>query len=299
MGIFYALISAVTYGMIPLFTLPLLAAGISADTALVYRFSIAAAAMGLIMVFRRENFAIGMPAFAKIAGLSIFYMLAVLLFFRAFSYLPSGLVATLQFLYPVMVMLIMVVFFHERFSPRTFAACILAVLGVVLLSFGAPDEAPPDAVWTGGSAIIGIILSLLAGLFNGLYFIAIKVAKLPKIDGMVMTFYVMVVCTALCVANAACRGALALIASPKELAIATMLALVTAVFSNLTLIYAVRLIGPTLASIFGVMEPVTAMLTGILVFGEPITTIIAAGCAVIAASVLLALKISRHEKPQA
>lgn len=290
MGVLYGLMSSAAFGLIPLFTIPLLACGISADMALVYRFVIATFVMGIILAARGESFRIGPAAFCKISGLALFYMLAVLLFFQAFSYLPSGLVATLQFLYPVMVIVIMVAFFHERLRWQTCLAVLLAVLGVALLSLGAPAEAPADAVWNGGSILAGIALSLLAGLFNGLYFVGIKVAKLSRINGLVLTFYVMLAGAVFCIINALFQGGLVFITTPRELLIALLLALVTAVFSNLTLILSIRRVGPTLASILGVMEPVAAMTVGILVFGEPFTIAIAAGCAVIAASVMVALK---------
>lgn len=289
MGVFYGLLSSATFGLIPLFTLPLLAYGLSADTALVYRFGIAALAIWLILILRGEKLAIGWRAVGKIGILAIFYMLAVLFFFQSFRYLPSGLVATLQFLYPVMVMLIMTIFFHEPLRLRTCLAVFLAMAGVALLSLGAPEEAPSNAVWSGGAVVTGIILSLASGLFNGMYFIAIKVAKLPKINGLVMTFYVMLFGALFCLGKGLVNGSLVFITSGRELGIALLLALVTAVLSNLTLIMAIRRIGPTLAAILGVMEPVTAMLVGIFVFGEPFTTMIGAGFAVVAASVLLAL----------
>ncbi len=47
-----------------------------------------------------------------------------------------------------------------------------------------------------------------------------------------------------------------------------MLALVTAVLSNLTLILAVQHVGPTMVSILGVMEPLTAVTCGILVLAS-------------------------------
>lgn len=289
MGIFYGLISSTTFGLIPLFTIPLLTAGISAETALFYRFAIATVVIGLILAVRGEIFRVGIGEFCKICGLAIFYMLAVLFFFQAFSYLPSGLVATLQFLYPVMVLVLMVAFFHERFRWQIAIAVFLGVIGVAMLSLGAPEEAPADAAWNGGDVVLGIVLSLLAGLFNGFYFVGIKVAKLPRINGLVMTFYVMLVGTVFCLGNALFCGNLTFIAFGRELGIAVLLALVTAVFSNLTLILAIRRIGPTLTSIMGVMEPVTAMTTGIVVFGEPFTPLLGAGVAIIAVSVLIAL----------
>ena len=47
---------------------------------------------------------------------------------------------------------------------------------------------------------------------------------------------------------------------------AALLAVITAVLSNLTLVLAVQRIGSTLTSVLGVMEPLTAVFVGILVF---------------------------------
>lgn len=294
MGVFYGLISSATFGLIPLFTLPLLAVGVSVGTALVYRFGLATLTMLLILLCMGQKIAIPLRSALKIAGLSVLYMLAVLVFFQAFAYLPSGLVATIQFLYPVMVMLIMVVFFHERFNWQTGLAVCLAVAGVALLSLGDPEAlAPANAHYEPGHIALGVLLSLLAGLANGLYFIGIKMARLPRINGLVMTFYVMLFGAALSLFNALLTQSLGWIPSGWGLVNAVLLALVTAVFSNLTLILAIRRIGPTLTSILGVMEPLTAVCVGIAIFSEPFTSQLALGIGLIIGAVLLALTKSR------
>ena len=78
-------------------------------------------------------------------------------------------------------------------------------------------------------------------------------------------------------------------ASWRELGIAALLAVVTAVLSNLTLILAIQRIGSTMTSVLGVMEPLTAVTVGILVFGEPFSPALAGGVALIATSVLLVM----------
>lgn len=285
-GIFNALLSSSTFGLIPLFTLPLMAAGIPVATTLAYRFSIAAGVMWLIIRLCGISLDIGRAAFCKLAVLSIFYMMAVLLYFYALAFLPSGVVATLQFLYPVMVMLIMVGFFHERFSWRTAIAVALAFGGVALLSLG--ESLNPDE--SARNMLLGMLLSLMAGLGNGLYMVGLQVAKLPGIDGLVMTFYVMLFGTIFCLANALVTDSLIWLATPYELGLATLLALITGVFSNLTLVFAIRGIGSTLTSILGVLEPLTAVAVGTFVFAEPFTPQLATGVLLIVLAVWLALK---------
>lgn len=282
MGFFLGLFSSATFGLIPLFTLPLLHAGVTAETALFYRFLIATLTLGGLLAARGERFRARGVDLCKLAGMSVMYMLAALLFFWAFSYLPSGVAATLQFLYPVMVMLIMVVFFHERFSWTIALSIILAVSGVALLSSGSGD---------GGTSIslLGVGMMLLSALCNSLYIVGIQTARIPNMSGLVMTFYVMLFSALLSLINALSTDTFQILTSWRELGIAALLAVVTAVLSNLTLILAIQRIGSTMTSVLGVMEPLTAVMVGILVFGEPFSPALAGGVALIAASVLLVM----------
>lgn len=283
MGFLYGLLSSAAFGLIPLFSLPLLRAGISVQTALVYRFSIAALVLWPLLRLKGERFALRGIDLCKLAGLSLAYMVAVLFFFESFYHLPSGIAATIQFLYPVMVMLIMIAFFHERFYWNVGLAVALALAGVALLSVAGPQTgAATVSFW-------GVCLGLLSGLSNGLYMIGLQVARIPNLSGLVMTFYIMAFGALIAMADGMVRGSLQWLDTGPELLSATLLALVTAVFSNLTLILAIRRIGSTLTSVLGVMEPLTAVAVGILVFGEPFTMPLAAGVALITGAVLLVM----------
>lgn len=289
MGILFGLISSATFGLISFFTLPLMLSGVNMETILVYRFTIATLTMGAILAVKRESILIGIKPFLKLSGLSIFYMFAVLLFFQALAYLPSGVVATLQFQYPVMVALIMIFFFHEAFQLQTGIALALAITGVALLSLGpvgAPVTGAPDSA---ARILIGTSLGLISGLCNALYYVGIQVARLPAINGLVMTFYVMLFGAVFCFLNALICGGLEWVEGGPELVNLVLLALVTAVISNLTLVLAIRRLGSTLTSILGVMEPLTAVSVGCIIFGEPFTSQLAIGAALIIGAVLLVL----------
>ena len=139
MGFVLALVSSAAFGLIPLFSLPLLRSGLSADCVLFYRFLFAALSLGIILVLRRERLAAPLHELGKLALFSILYALAALLMIWGLLYLPGGATATLQFLYPLMVMLIMTIFFHEKFSIITASSVLLAILGVALLGSGGGD----------------------------------------------------------------------------------------------------------------------------------------------------------------
>lgn len=65
--------------------------------------------------------------------------------------------------------------------------------------------------------------------------------------------------------------------------------MVTAVLANLTLIVGIEFVDPTMSSIMGVMEPLTAVCVGIFVFGELFSLQLAAGVFLIVISVLVVI----------
>lgn len=70
---------------------------------------------------------------------------------------------------------------------------------------------------------------------------------------------------------------------------AALLAVITAVLSNLTLVFAVQHTGSTLTSALGVMESLTAIFVGIFVFNEPFTPTLAGGVVLTSSSVTLVM----------
>lgn len=283
MGFFYSMLSSAAFGLIPLFSLPLMARGLSPATVLFYRFLIASIVLGILILLRGERLHTSRRNLAKLTGMSLMYALAALLFMQAFKYMPSGVAATLHFSYPVMVMLMMIVFFHERFSSITALAVVLAISGVYLLSGGAQSGSVADM------SMLGLTLALASALCNAVYITSLYAARISNMTGLVLTFYVMGFGALCSLANSLATNSFQMLQSWQELALAALLALVTAVLSNYTLILAVQRIGSTLAAVMGVLEPVTAVVVGILVFNEPFSLSLVTGLALIAVSVVLVM----------
>lgn len=278
MGYLLALISSASFGLIPLFSLPLLHGGMSAESVLFYRFFFGALILGGIVLARRDPIADPPPDLGRLAAMSALYMLAALLMIQGFAYLPSGVAATLQFLYPVIVMVIMVLFFHEKLRISTVCAILLAIGGVFLLGGGLGDN---KAVRP-----LGVGLLLLSALSNSLYIVGLHVAKPRRMTGLAVTFWVLAFGSLICLANALAMRTFSLPASLRELCIAFLLAAVTAALSNLTLVLAVQRIGSTMTSVLGVMEPPTAVFAGIVVFHEPSTASLWIGMGLICLAVV-------------
>ena len=127
-----------------------------------------------------------------------------------------------------MVMLLMIAFFHEQFSMITACSIVLAVAGVALLSIGGDSSRPVT--------LLGVGMMLLSGFCNALYITGIHVAGIRNMNGLVMTFYVLFFGAAFAFANAVGTGTFQPLSSWWEFMMAALLAVITAVLSNLTLV---------------------------------------------------------------
>lgn len=68
------MVTSATFGLIPLFTLPLFADGLNVPSILCYRFLLAAVLMGVFMAGTGRAFKVNRKEFGTLAGLSILYI---------------------------------------------------------------------------------------------------------------------------------------------------------------------------------------------------------------------------------
>ncbi len=276
-GFLYGLLSSASFGLIPLFTIPVMRQGMDFCSILLYRFFLAAIALGAILLLNGDSFRIRRKEFFALLLLALFYDASALFLFWGYEFMASGIATTLHFMYPVLTTFIMMAFFGEKKSVRRIGAIALAVSGVFFLSRGEG---------TGFVSSAGLFIVLLSALGYALYLVTISQLKCIEMRGLKITFYVFLLGGILLLFGMSVMG---MTPQPVEdggvLGNLLMLALVPTVVSNLALVRAIQNIGSTLTSVLGAMEPVTAVCVGILVFDEPFTESIAAGIALVIAAV--------------
>lgn len=275
----WGMLSGASFGLIPLFTLPLFASGLTTDTILFYRFAVATLIIGLVLLIRGESFRVTSSEIVRLAVLGLLYMSSALLLLKGYEYMAAGVATTIHFLYPVCTVLIMMIFFGERVSLVNIGAVMLAITGVALLSSGEGG---------GGSASssVGVIVVVLSALAYALYIIGIKRLKISSLSGFSMTFYVMLITALLfMVKSLISSGEIATIVDGSDILNITLLALIPTVLSNFALVNAVKIVGSTTSSILGALEPLTAVVIGVSLFNEPISIILIIGIALIISAV--------------
>ena len=176
--------------------------------------------------------------------------------------MASGIATTIHFMYPVITTVIMMFFFHEKKSLSRMSAIAMAVGGVFFLSKTDTDEQ---------ISLIGIIIVLISAVGYALYLVTVGQVKNENLKGLRLTFYVFLFGTLMLFVGMGATGNIEPIPDSTTALNLVLLAIIPTIVSNLALIEAIKNIGSTLTSVLGAMEPVTAVIVGIVVFGEGFT----------------------------
>lgn len=277
-GILYAALSSSTFGLAPLFTLLLLAGGYSPFETLSYRWGVASLFLGTLAVFSGRSFRLSRREFFTVFLLSLFRAATSLSLIIAYQHIASGVASTIHFMYPLAVALAMMCFFREKGSAWVFAAIGMSIVGAVLLSLGNVD-------FTRGNTALGMISACISVVSYGGYIVGVRKSRAVEIDSTVLTCYVMGLGALYFILGGLLTGGVRIETDGMAWLYILGLALPATAVSNMTLVQAIKRIGPTLTSIFGAMEPLTAVVIGVVVFGEPFTLQGAAGILLIVAAV--------------
>lgn len=283
-GYLCAFISAFTYGLIPLFMIPIKKAeSFSVDATLFYRFLIASGAILLFLCYQKQQLRINLREGLIMSILGLLYALSAEFLFLAYDYLSPGIASTIFFSYPIIVALVLVLFYKEKITFPTILSLLLVVAGVGVLSIKE------------GSTInyIGLGISLLGALVYALYILIINKVRIEA-SGVKISFYSMLFSSLYFLVKTLILGESIAIPSLSLIGDITLFAIITTSLSLVALVYAVRYIGSTPTAIMGAFEPIVAVLISVGLFGEALTSSLIIGGMVIIAGVLIDIIFRKH-----
>lgn len=278
-GITYAVLSSSTFGLSPFFTLLLIGYGLSSFDVLFYRWGIAALALGAFGVATGHSLRVGRRDIGALLMLGLLRAITSFSLIIAYQNIATGVASSIHFLYPLAVAIGMAIFFREHLSWKVGAAIVVSLVGAILLSMG-------DMSSGGENALVGVVAACVSFLSYGAYIIGVRKSRAAQMDSTALTFYVMAFGAVL---FGCCgfftTGEIELVTDWKMWLCILGLALPATAISNITLVKAIKYIGPTMSSLLGAMEPLTAMVIGVLIFGESFTLITVVGVVLVIAAV--------------
>ncbi|MBQ3237653.1 MAG: DMT family transporter [Bacteroidaceae bacterium] len=277
-GYLLGIIAAATYGMNPLFALPLYEAGMNPDSVLLLRYLVAIPILGIMLLWRGRNFRLKRRELPPIISLGLLFSLSSLTLFQSYNYMDAGIASTLLFIYPILVAIIMATLFKERLSKQTILCIIVTLCGIALL-YSNDDGST--------LSLMGVMLVFASAISYAIYIVGINKTSLRNVATLKISFYVLTFGSLLFLSRLLVTHDFQVPSTDEwRLWINILcLAVFPTVLSLVCTTKAIQYIGATPTAILGALEPVTAVVIGVSVFGEVITSRIAIGLLLIIISV--------------
>lgn len=273
-GFSAAVAAAVTFGLNPLFGLKLYENALTAPTVLFYRFLLAAVFLAILMIVQKKSFAVPKNRIGMLILLAACLAGTSLGLFFSFQKMDASIASTLLFLYPVIVAVIMTVFYKEKITAAIIISIIMSLAGVAVL-----------CKTSDGTLInmAGFLLAVFSALAYAVYIVIVKKSRLRKLPAETLTFYTMLMSLPFFALMP--DFSFAVPCTPGVLLNLAGLAFFPGFLSFYLMAAGLKFIGATQTAILGALEPLTAVCIGVFVFNEDFSWRLAAGLILILSAV--------------
>lgn len=255
------IIGSIAYGFLPIFVKNIIPYNYSSISIVFYRYLFTSAALFVIIIVRRKSFKINKKQFIE---LFIFGVLGLGLTFwllsQALLYISAGLTNMIHFGYPVVVLVLMTLIYKEKINFLKILSALSSIAGIFLLTKIVAVE-----------SFIGTIYALITTVTYSSYIIANKKSSFASLDTVVSLFYMSLIISFVFFIAGVLTKNLQLLNDIYVFYNFIGISILCTVFSLGLLLYGVKKLGSSLASILNMFEPTTTVIVSSLIYDEKLT----------------------------
>ena len=259
--------------------------GVDAVTLIMYRM-LFALPMFLLLAWWAGR---GKPALTKRDGLVVLglgftgYYLASFLDFAGLAYISASLERLILYLNPTLVLAMGLLLFKRRVTQRQMIALAVSYCGVLLV-FG------HEATLVGSHVVLGAALVFGSAVSYAVYLVY-SGEEVKRLGALRLTGLATTVACVLCIVQfLLLRPMSALQVAPEVIWLSVLNATVCTFAPVLMVMMAIERIGATVVAQTGMIGPMSTILMGVLILGEPFTAWVAAGTPLVLAGIWLLAK---------
>jgi drug/metabolite transporter (DMT)-like permease len=208
------------------------------------------------------------------------YYLASFLDFAGLAYISASLERLILYLNPTLVLLLGLVLYRRRISTPQIMGMAISYSGVVLVFGHEITLLGPEAAW-------GVLLVFLSAVSYALYLVysgeMVKRLGALRLVGLATT----VACLCCILQFLLLRPLSAANVAPEVIWLSVLNATLCTAAPVLMVMMAIERIGASLAAQTGMVGPMSTILMGVLILGEPFTAWVAAGTVLVIAGIFV------------
>jgi drug/metabolite transporter (DMT)-like permease len=259
--------------------------GVDAVTLIAYRMLFALPLFAALAWWAgRGNAALTRRDWAVVTGLGFSgYYLASFLDFAGLAYITASLERLILYLNPTLVLAIGALVFKRRVSGRQITALAVSYCGVLLV-FG------HEMAFRGSHTVLGAGLVFASAVSYAIYLVA-SGEEVKRIGALRLTGLATSVACLFCIVQfIVLRPMSALVVAPQVLWLSVLNATLCTFAPVLMVMMAIERIGAPVAAQTGMIGPLSTILMGIVILGEPFTGWVVAGTVLVLSGIWLLAK---------
>ncbi len=208
------------------------------------------------------------------------YYLASFLDFAGLAYISASLERLILYLNPTLVLLLGLVLYRRRITTPQIMGMAISYSGVVLVFGHEITLLGPEAAW-------GALLVFLSAVSYALYLVysgeMVKRLGALRLVGLATT----VACLCCILQFLLLRPLSAAVVAPEVIWLSVLNAMLCTAAPVLMVMMAIERIGASMAAQTGMVGPMSTILMGVLILGEPFTAWVAAGTVLVIAGIFV------------
>ena len=270
-GALCTILSAFLYGFTPILASLTYEMGNNSLSMTFYRNLFAIPFLYVLLKYNKLDLKIEKQDLKYIIMVSVFGITATTaLLYSSYSYIGVGAATTLHFMYPVFVAVLCRYAFGENLSRQKIIALCLACVGVFcFMDFQHIEN------------ILGVVMAVTSALTYAFYMTMVEKSGLVKISPYKLSFYIAIFAALTMLIGNIFIGYIVVNLPLKAFVFMIIVAFFTSFLAMILMQVGIREIGSTSAAIFSLFEPITSVITGVLILNEAVSITEVIGCIVI------------------
>ena len=204
-------------------------------------------------------------------------VMTMFLLFESFRRIATGSATALNFSYPVIVLILGIVVFHERITRPVMISILLCMAGVCLFC-------DPGGLFSW----CGFFMALSSGITYGIYVFYLDKSRIMEtLDFMTYTFWFFLISSVIMLPAVFLSGEFRLTFPASGWFFILLFSIDGGILATVLLQVGVKEIGSQRASILAALEPVTSIIVGVLFMNEPLRWSTVLGALLVISSTLV------------
>ena len=209
--------------------------------------------------------------------------LTIVMLYSSYEYIGVGSATVLHFLYPLFVVCMNFILYHQKLNKQQLCCLALAIIGI----FCFMDSS--------SSSLMGVLLAILSGVFFAYYMVGMDHSSIRYMSPYVFNFYLVLMNSIVIFILAFLLGRVSILPLQAYI-LSGVVAVLTSLIGVVLLQKGIYCLGASLTAILSTLEPITSIVVGVVWLNESLTLLKIIGCILVLLSTFILVKAQNQKE---